>query len=120
MKTANSITTNLKLIFSSILSCRYVSVGDIVHVGTHAPSVAAVYRNSDNNFALPIGFDLVRYEAAKILLSYFSLHGVNCHTYDLKSGMEKLCRGLQCPPNYLATTCSGWVCGNWVCGCGCF
>ncbi|KAJ4777649.1 Pleckstrin (PH) domain-containing protein isoform 2 [Rhynchospora pubera] len=37
----------------------YVTVGDIVHVGTHAPSVAAVYRNSDNNFALPVGFDLV-------------------------------------------------------------
>lgn len=63
---------NLQLILSSILSCRYVSVGDIVHVGTHAPSVAAVYRNSDNNFALPVGFDLVSCEAAKCSLVFFA------------------------------------------------
>nr|XP_009413254.1 PREDICTED: uncharacterized protein LOC103994598 isoform X1 [Musa acuminata subsp. malaccensis] len=37
----------------------YVSVGDIAHVGGHPPTVAAVYRDSDRNFALPVGYDLV-------------------------------------------------------------
>ncbi|KAE8055526.1 hypothetical protein FH972_012359 [Carpinus fangiana] len=37
----------------------YVSVGDIARVGNHAPTVAAVYRNIDRLFALPVGYDLV-------------------------------------------------------------
>ncbi|GAB4857735.1 hypothetical protein Ancab_015642 [Ancistrocladus abbreviatus] len=37
----------------------YVSIGDIAHIGNHPPNVAAVYRYSDQYFALPIGFDLV-------------------------------------------------------------
>ncbi|GMJ12445.1 hypothetical protein like AT4G17140 [Hibiscus trionum] len=37
----------------------YVSVGDIAHIGSHPPTVAAVYRNIDNLFALPVGYDLV-------------------------------------------------------------
>ncbi|XP_073111690.1 uncharacterized protein [Elaeis guineensis] len=37
----------------------YISVGDIAHVGTHPPHVAAIYQDSDRNFALPMGYDLV-------------------------------------------------------------
>ena len=37
----------------------YVSVGDIARVGIHPPNVVAVYRNSDQLFALPLGYDLV-------------------------------------------------------------
>lgn len=37
----------------------YISVGDIAHVGTHPPHVAAIYQASDQNFALPLGYDLV-------------------------------------------------------------
>ncbi|KAM7525353.1 hypothetical protein LguiA_015255 [Lonicera macranthoides] len=37
----------------------YVSVGDIARVGIYPPNVAAVYRNSDQLFALPLGYDLV-------------------------------------------------------------
>ncbi|XP_059641926.1 uncharacterized protein LOC132283907 [Cornus florida] len=37
----------------------YVSVGDIARVGSHPPNVAAVYRNSDKLFSLPVGYDLV-------------------------------------------------------------
>ncbi|KAL4278350.1 hypothetical protein GQ457_03G021670 [Hibiscus cannabinus] len=39
--------------------CRYVSIGDIARVGSHPPSVAAVYRSIDKLFALPVGYDLV-------------------------------------------------------------
>lgn len=38
---------------------RYVSVGDVAHVGNHTPTVAAVYKDFDGNFALPVGYDLV-------------------------------------------------------------
>lgn len=37
----------------------YVSIGDIAHVGNHPPNVAAVYRNIDGLFSLPVGYDLV-------------------------------------------------------------
>ncbi|GAV77402.1 PH domain-containing protein/DUF946 domain-containing protein/DUF1162 domain-containing protein/Chorein_N domain-containing protein, partial [Cephalotus follicularis] len=37
----------------------YVSIGDIAHVGSHPPHVAAVYNNTDRLFALPVGYDLV-------------------------------------------------------------
>lgn len=37
----------------------FVSIGDIARVGSHPPNVAAVYRNVDRLFALPIGYDLV-------------------------------------------------------------
>ncbi|XP_042394059.1 uncharacterized protein LOC121984930 isoform X2 [Zingiber officinale] len=37
----------------------YVSVGDVAHVGNHPPTVAAVYKDFDGNFALPVGYDLV-------------------------------------------------------------
>lgn len=37
----------------------YISIGDIAHVGGHPPNVAAVYRNTDRLFALPLGYDLV-------------------------------------------------------------
>uniref|UniRef100_A0A1J3IIE4 Putative vacuolar protein sorting-associated protein 13A n=1 Tax=Noccaea caerulescens TaxID=107243 RepID=A0A1J3IIE4_NOCCA len=37
----------------------FVSVGDVAHVGTHPPTVAAVYNNADRVFALPLGYDLV-------------------------------------------------------------
>lgn len=40
--------------------CRYTYIGDIAHVGTHPPNVAAVYRKIDGFFALPMGYDLVR------------------------------------------------------------
>lgn len=38
---------------------RYVSIGDIAHVGSHPPNVAAVYCNVDRLFAPPVGYDLV-------------------------------------------------------------
>lgn len=37
----------------------YTYIGDIAHVGTHPPNVAAVYRKIDGFFALPMGYDLV-------------------------------------------------------------
>ncbi|XP_019086561.1 PREDICTED: uncharacterized protein LOC104718635 [Camelina sativa] len=37
----------------------FVSVGDVAHVGSHPPNVAAVYNNSNRVFALPVGYDLV-------------------------------------------------------------
>ncbi|KAK4844286.1 hypothetical protein QYF36_018501 [Acer negundo] len=37
----------------------YVFIGDIARVGNHPPNVAAVYRNDDGLFALPVGYDLV-------------------------------------------------------------
>ncbi|XP_042953951.1 uncharacterized protein LOC122290372 isoform X2 [Carya illinoinensis] len=37
----------------------YVSIGDIAHVGIHAPNVAAVFHNVDRSFVLPVGYDLV-------------------------------------------------------------
>lgn len=37
----------------------YVSIGDIAHVGIHPPHFAAVYKNINGNFALPLGYDLV-------------------------------------------------------------
>ncbi|XP_057978559.1 uncharacterized protein LOC131164992 isoform X2 [Malania oleifera] len=37
----------------------YVSIGDIARVGCHPPNVAAVYRNIDQQFTLPVGYDLV-------------------------------------------------------------
>ncbi|KAF8689392.1 hypothetical protein HU200_041935 [Digitaria exilis] len=37
----------------------YVSIGDVAHVGTHAPHCAAVYKKDNGNFALPLGYDLV-------------------------------------------------------------
>ncbi|KAF8380627.1 hypothetical protein HHK36_028116 [Tetracentron sinense] len=37
----------------------FASIGDIARVGTHSPNVAAVYHNIDDQFALPVGYDLV-------------------------------------------------------------
>ncbi|PQQ07890.1 uncharacterized protein Pyn_00513 [Prunus yedoensis var. nudiflora] len=37
----------------------YVSIGDIAHIGSHPPNVAAVYRKIDRLFAPPVGYDLV-------------------------------------------------------------
>ncbi|KAL1194607.1 hypothetical protein V5N11_031431 [Cardamine amara subsp. amara] len=37
----------------------FVSVGDVAHVGSHPPNVAAVYNNTNRVFALPVGYDLV-------------------------------------------------------------
>ncbi|EEF45057.1 vacuolar protein sorting-associated protein, putative [Ricinus communis] len=37
----------------------YISIGDIAHVGSHPPNVAALYRKIDGLFALPMGYDLV-------------------------------------------------------------
>ncbi|WVZ57683.1 hypothetical protein U9M48_008037 [Paspalum notatum var. saurae] len=37
----------------------YVSIGDVAHVGTHPPHFAAVYKNMNGNFSLPLGYDLV-------------------------------------------------------------
>lgn len=48
---------NLKCFF---FSSRYVSIGDIAHIGSHPPNVAAVYRKVDRLFAPPVGYDLVR------------------------------------------------------------
>ncbi|KAL2901744.1 UDP-N-acetylglucosamine--peptide N-acetylglucosaminyltransferase [Bienertia sinuspersici] len=42
-----------------IVHAKYISIGDIAHVGGHPPSVAAVYHYNDQMFALPVGFDLV-------------------------------------------------------------
>lgn len=39
---------------------RYLSIGDIAYVGSHPPNVAAIYRNIDGLFAIPVGYDLVR------------------------------------------------------------
>lgn len=50
---------------------RYVSIGDVAHVGTHPPHFAAVYRTVNGNFALPLGYDLVgiqRYFFRQMLL----------------------------------------------------
>jgi hypothetical protein len=41
------------------ITFRYVSIGDVAHVSTYQPHLAAVYKNVDGNFALPIGYDLV-------------------------------------------------------------
>ncbi|GFP96481.1 vacuolar protein sorting-associated protein 13c [Phtheirospermum japonicum] len=38
---------------------RYVSIGDIARCGSHPPTVAAIYRNSDKLFVFPVGYDLV-------------------------------------------------------------
>ncbi|CAK7356237.1 unnamed protein product [Dovyalis caffra] len=49
-------------LFSHVTLCkvkRYISIGDIAHVGSHSPNVAAVYQNIDRLFALPLGYDLV-------------------------------------------------------------
>ncbi|KAJ6828337.1 uncharacterized protein M6B38_362940 [Iris pallida] len=37
----------------------YVSIGDVAHVGTHPPHVAAIYKDFAGSFALPVGYDLV-------------------------------------------------------------
>ncbi|KAL3619418.1 hypothetical protein CASFOL_036988 [Castilleja foliolosa] len=37
----------------------YVSIGDIARCGSHPPTVAAIYRNSDKLFVFPVGYDLV-------------------------------------------------------------
>ncbi|KAI3918587.1 hypothetical protein MKX01_041907, partial [Papaver californicum] len=37
----------------------YVSVGDVAHVGSHPPNVSATYHNVDEQYALPVGYDLV-------------------------------------------------------------
>ncbi|CAA6669756.1 unnamed protein product [Spirodela intermedia] len=37
----------------------YVPIGDIARAGIHPPTVAAVYRDSEGNFAEPLGYDLV-------------------------------------------------------------
>ncbi|KAK6146409.1 hypothetical protein DH2020_020278 [Rehmannia glutinosa] len=37
----------------------YVSIGDIARSGSHPPTVAAIYRNSDKLFVFPVGYDLV-------------------------------------------------------------
>jgi len=37
----------------------YVSIGDVAHVGTYPPPLAAVYKNANGNFTLPLGYDLV-------------------------------------------------------------
>jgi hypothetical protein len=55
---------------------RYVSIGDIARVGSHAPTVAAVYRNIDRLFALPVGYDLVR-NIYSIILTLSSKHHKN-------------------------------------------
>lgn len=40
---------------------RYVSIGDIARSGTHPPTVATTYHNSDKLFAFPVGYDLVKH-----------------------------------------------------------
>lgn len=44
---------------SEPLICRYVSIGDVAHVGIHPPHFAAIYKNVNGNFVLPLGYDLV-------------------------------------------------------------
>ncbi|OMP08179.1 Vacuolar protein sorting-associated protein 62 [Corchorus olitorius] len=51
--------TGVCTIWRPICPDGYVSIGDIAHVGSHPPNVAAVYRNIDKLFALPVGYDLV-------------------------------------------------------------
>ncbi|KAF3773180.1 putative vacuolar sorting-associated protein 13B [Nymphaea thermarum] len=46
-------------IWSPICPDGYVSVGDIVRLGSYPPNVAAVYQNVSGKFALPLGYDLV-------------------------------------------------------------
>lgn len=46
-------------IWRPLCSDGYASVGDIAHVGIHPPHVAAIYRDSSGNFALPVGYDVV-------------------------------------------------------------
>lgn len=56
---------------------RYISIGDIAHVGTYQPQLAAVYKNVDGNFAVPIGYDLVSiqgYVFCQILLMLHKLY----------------------------------------------
>ncbi|KAF5735104.1 hypothetical protein HS088_TW15G00604 [Tripterygium wilfordii] len=43
----------------SVVHKMYVSIGDIAHVGSHPPNVAAVYGYIDGLFAVPVGYDLV-------------------------------------------------------------
>lgn len=55
---------------------RYISIGDVAHVGTYQPHLADVYKNVDGNFALPIGYDLVStqgYFFCQILLVHVDL-----------------------------------------------
>lgn len=35
-------------------------MGDVAYVGRHRPTVTMAYKNEDNNFAEPLGFDLVQ------------------------------------------------------------
>ncbi|XP_042486677.1 uncharacterized protein LOC122066914 [Macadamia integrifolia] len=37
----------------------YVSIGDIARIGTHPPNVAAVYHKINEQFSIPVGYDLV-------------------------------------------------------------
>lgn len=51
--------TGICSIWRPICPDGYISFGDIAHVGSHPPNVAAVYHNIDGQFALPVGYDLV-------------------------------------------------------------
>ncbi|XP_008465914.2 uncharacterized protein LOC103503494 isoform X1 [Cucumis melo] len=37
----------------------YISIGDIAHLGSHPPNVAAIYRHVEGMFVPPVGYDLV-------------------------------------------------------------
>lgn len=57
---------------SVVVSCSYVSVGDIVRLGSYPPNVAAVYQNVSGKFALPLGYDLVCLLAGLIIIFQLS------------------------------------------------
>ncbi|XP_073352999.1 uncharacterized protein [Aegilops tauschii subsp. strangulata] len=51
----------------------YVSIGDVAHVGIHPPHFAAIYKNVNDNFVLPLGYDLVWRNCAEDYRSPVSL-----------------------------------------------
>lgn len=52
---------------------RYVSIGDVAHLGSHPPNVAAIYRHTDGMFAPPVGYDLVRKFSQNCTMYYYYL-----------------------------------------------
>lgn len=53
-------TMILFLCNQDLFDFRYISIGDIAHLGSHPPNVAAIYRHVEGMFVPPVGYDLVR------------------------------------------------------------
>lgn len=67
---------------------RYVSIGDIAHLGSHPPNVAAVYRHLEGMFAPPVGYDLVRNFSQNCNMYYLSSLVIGDMFYPLEFNMQ--------------------------------